>query len=189
MSSTVQPSWNVAGVAQDLECAFTESGFSLVDLVNASPVMLVFLRHAGCTFCREAVSDIAAMREEIESTGTRIVLVHMGDRAEMQELLRRRNLADVQRICDAQQRLYRAFGLKKGTFRQLLGPREWVRGVWAGFLKGHWLGVPKADARQMPGVFLLDKGVLVHSFRHRHASDRPCYTSVCMDGLQKGERK
>lgn len=188
MSSIAQPSWNVAGVAQDLDHAITENGHHLVDLVNASPVLLVFLRHAGCTFCREAVSDIAAMREEIESTGTRIVLVHMGDRAGMQELLQRHKLTDVERICDTDQRLYQAFGLKKGTFRQLMGLKVWFRGLWAGLVKGHGLGMPKADSTQMPGVFMLDRGILVHAFRHRSAADRPCYTSVCIDGLDQEDR-
>lgn len=188
MSTTAQH-WDIAGVANDLERAVTETGVPLAELVDASPVLLVFLRHSGCTFCREAVSDISRLREEIESTGTKIVLVHMGDRAGMQQLIERNHLADVERICDADQRLYRAFGLKKGTWRQLMGLKVWIRGLWAGLVKGHGLSLPKADSTQMPGVFMVDRGMLVHAYRHRSAADRPCYTSVCLDGLEKEERR
>ncbi len=44
--------WDVPRVADLLERTLTESGERLVDLVEASPVLLVFLRHAGCTFWR-----------------------------------------------------------------------------------------------------------------------------------------
>jgi hypothetical protein len=172
--------WDVSGVAGVLERVSTESGERLVDLVQVSPLLLVFLRHAGCTFCREAVADIARVREEIESNGTRIVLVHMGDHAGIEQLVVRHRLTDVDRICDADQELYRAFGLKKGSWRQLFGPKVWTRGLIAGVVKGHGLSRPSADASQMPGVFFVDQGLVVSGYRHRSAADRPCYTSLCV---------
>ncbi|MGP1310160.1 MAG: hypothetical protein ACTS27_08185, partial [Phycisphaerales bacterium] len=39
-------------------------------------LLLVFLRHAGCTFCREALADVAKRRRRIENAKVRIVLVH-----------------------------------------------------------------------------------------------------------------
>jgi hypothetical protein len=171
--------WDVTGVAGVLEHTSTETGERLVDLVQASPVLLVFLRHAGCTFCREAVADLANLREEIESNATRIVLVHMGDRADIEQLLERHGFSDVDRICDTNQELYRAFGLKKGSWGQLFGPKVWARGLAAGIGRGHGLGRASADATQMPGVFFLDQGLIVSSYRHRSAADRPCYTTLC----------
>jgi len=126
-----------------------------VNLVEDSPLLLVFLRHSGCTFCREAVADIAKTREEIEGSGTRIVLVHMGDRPGIEELLARHGLCSLDRICDASRSLYHTFGLKKGTWRQLFGFKVWVRGILAGVFGGHGLGRAKADPKQMPGVFLV----------------------------------
>ena len=171
--------WDVSGVAAVLERASTESGEHLVDMVQASPVLLVFLRHAGCTFCREAVSDIAKVREEIESNGTRIVLVNLADRSGIEQLVQRHSLSDVDRICDTSQELYRAFGLKKGSWRQLFGPKIWTRGLVAAILGGHGVGRPAADATQMPGVFFVDQGMVASAYRHRSAADRPCYTSLC----------
>jgi len=157
----------------------TASGHRLVDLTQQSPVLLVFLRHAGCTFCREAIADIAKIRHEIESQGTRIVLVHMGDRSAMEDLTRKHGLDDLDRICDSEQILYSAFGLRRGTFSQLFGLKVWWRGFVAGVLKGHGIGRPVADSRQMPGVFYLDQGLIARRFRHHSAADRPAYDEIC----------
>ena len=56
----------------------TESGRSLLELVEASPVLLIFLRHFGCSFCRQAISDISELKDELERRGVRPVFVHLG---------------------------------------------------------------------------------------------------------------
>lgn len=56
-------------------------GVSLAEISRQGPAIVVFLRHAGCTFCREALADIATRRARIVSAGARTVLVHMGDDA------------------------------------------------------------------------------------------------------------
>ena len=58
-----------------------ESGASLLELVEASPVLLIFLRHFGCSFCRQAISDVADLREELARRGVRPVFVHLGTRS------------------------------------------------------------------------------------------------------------
>ena len=174
--------WDLPGVARALDNAVTEECERLVNLVEDSPLLLVFLRQSGCTFCREAVADIAKTREEIEWSGTRIVLVHMGDRPGIEELLARYGLSSLDRICDASRSLYHAFGLKKGTWRQLFGFKVWVRGILAGVFGGHGLGRPKADPKQMPGVFFIDRGLIARAYRHRSAADRPCYAALCSRG-------
>src|SRR4051812_39952951 len=89
-----------------LESARTQTGESLGDLSGKSPVLVVFLRHCGCTFAREALADIAAQRAAITASGTNIVVVHMQTDEEARELFSRYGLADVLRISDPQQTLY-----------------------------------------------------------------------------------
>ena len=57
----------------------TNVGRNLKDLSMERPVMLVFLRHFGCTFCREALADISKKREVLESMGAKLVFVHMAE--------------------------------------------------------------------------------------------------------------
>jgi peroxiredoxin len=171
--------FDVYSVARLLESITTESGRRFIDLASGSPVMLVFLRHAGCTFCREALADISQTRAEIEASGTQIVLVHMGDRSAVDQQVNKHRLQDVERICDSGQVLYDAFGLKRGSFTQLFGLKVWRRGIVAGLLRGHGRATPVADYRQMPGVFFVDKGLITRRFRHKSAADRPQYQSIC----------
>jgi hypothetical protein len=103
----------------------------------------------------------------------------MGDFTELDQILGKHGLRDLDRICDPRQELYQAFGLKQGTAGQLYGPKVWWRGFAAGILSGHGIGKAVADATQMPGVFLLEQGVIARRFRHRSAADRPDYQAVC----------
>jgi peroxiredoxin len=175
-------------VAQVLEGATTETGARLVSLVEQAPVLLVFLRHAGCTFCREAISDIAETRAAIEADGTRIVLVHLGDQSQLQRVVERYGVADIERIADPERALYQAFGLKRGNLLQLLGPKVVWRALLAGWMRGHGVGRPAADSAQMPGVFRIDRGLVVSRFRHASAADRPCYIEMCEPNSQRGDR-
>ena len=167
-----------AATARVLEGAVTQSGQRLLDLSAAAPVLLVFLRHAGCTFCRETLSDLSKHRARIESNGTRIVIVHMGGPQSMENLLERYDLAGIDRIVDASQQLYRAFGLKRGTLRQLFGLTVFNRAFIGGSLARHGIGRIEGDSAQMPGLFLIHQGCIVRRFRHRSVADRPDYASL-----------
>jgi peroxiredoxin len=154
----------------------TDSGVTIDQLSRVGPVLLVFLRHAGCTFCREALDDIAKQRNEIESEGATVVLVHMGDPEFGRQFFRKYGLDDVAQISNPSQALYRAFGLRRGTAGMLLGPRVWLRGFDTAILRRHGFGAFIGDVFQMPGVFLIFHGQVLRSFRHRSASDRPDYS-------------
>lgn len=156
----------------------TNVGVTLDELSRLSPVLLVFLRHMGCTFCREALADLAAMRRRIESEGARLVLVHMSSEETASRFFSRYGLEDAQRISDPERTLYRAFGLPRGRFGDVLGPKVWWRGFQAGVLGGHGVGRLMGDGFQMPGVFLLFHGEILRSYRHQSAADRPDYLSL-----------
>lgn len=157
----------------------TQSGRNIFDLSADSRVLLVFLRHAGCSFCREALSDLARVRGSIEEGGTRIVLVHMGDTGRFESLLAKNELSDLDRFCDPDQKLYKAFGVKRGRLSQLFGPKVLWRALSGGVLIRHGIGSASADPAQMPAIFLLSNSAIVRRFRHRSAADRPDYLSFC----------
>lgn len=161
----------------------TNLGHTLEHLSEQKPILLVFLRHFGCTFCREALSDISKERENIEKTGTQIVFVHMTDDEIADRYFQRYDLAGAEHVSDPDCRYYAAFGLMKGTFNQLFGLQSWIRGFSAGVLTGHGIGPQLGDGFQMPGVFVLHKGTIVESFIHKLASDRPDYVHLiqCCD--------
>ena len=157
----------------------TNCSKSLDELANAAPQMVVFLRHAGCTFCRQALADIATNRKEIEATGCEILFVHLGDEnSATEQVFERYHLADLPRISDPSCRLYRLFGLDLGGFSELFGLRVWLRGFAYGVFNGHGIGAIRGNSFQMPGVYLYHCGVILDGFRHEAASDRPNYLEL-----------
>lgn len=152
-------------------------GTTLHELSQRTPVLVVFLRHLGCTFCRETVSDIASKRTGIEKVGTTIVLVHMSPPEHAAAFLATYGLSDIAHISDPTSNLYRSFGLKRGSLWNLFGPSTAWRGIKATFA-GHRVGRLQGDGFQMPGVFLIQNGRLIREFRHSHAGERPDYTEL-----------
>ncbi len=153
------------------------SGESLAALSEKSPVLLVLLRHEGCTFCRNAMSDIARLRRQIEGAGTRIVLGHMGTAEEFAAFTERYGLADIDAVADPQRTLYKGLGLRRGRMLQLIGLRvlwAWVKSTLAGHLPGRI----KGDPLQLPGAFLLHHGQVVKSHTFCDAADRPDYVML-----------
>ena len=169
-----------------LASAKTQTGESLADLSRSAPVLLVFLRHSGCPFCRQTLADLSEKRQAIEASGTRIVLVHMQSDADAAKLFAGYGLADVSRISDPGQELYRAFQRSRGSLAQVTGPRVWGAGLKS-LLSGNLPGIPSADVLQMPGVFLVRDGRVLRSFRHATSGDRPDYVDLatCPIGEQR----
>ncbi|MCB9267854.1 MAG: redoxin domain-containing protein [Lewinellaceae bacterium] len=159
------------------------TGEALFDFSFRQPVLLVFLRHFGCTFCREALSDISGQRQEIEAQGSRIVFVHMTTDDIAERYFNRYGLEGAIHISDPECKYYAAFGLVKGNFTQLFGLSSWIRGFSAGVMAGHGVGPQLGDGFQMPGVFVIQDGEVKNSFIHKLASDRPDYLGLmkCCD--------
>jgi len=151
----------------------SQFGQTLLELSRRRNVLVVFLRHSGCTFCRQTLADVGRLRAEIESSGTAIALVHMGHE-EPTDLLEKNNLSDVHCFRDPYCKLYESFGLQLGGFRQLFGAKVWWAGMRA-FAAGHRVGRLNGNGFRMPGVFLLRDGQVLKSYRHASVADRPEY--------------
>jgi peroxiredoxin len=169
-----------------LQHAHTQHGESIAQISGRQPVLLLFLRHLGCTFCREALADVAARRKEIESSGAAIAIVHMSSDAEAEAAFEPYKLGDVLRVSDPDHGLYRAMGLQRAGMAQVASPGVIVRGIAASAPRwlgggGHWPGGIKGDTLQMPGVFLIRDGRIVRAHRHRTAADRPDYCSIACE--------
>lgn len=161
-----------------LQNALTNQGSGLAELSRQSPLLVVFLRHSGCPFCREALADIAEHRREIEEGGTRVVLVHMSTDKQAESFFAQYHLDDLPRISDPECSLYRQFGLVRGTHAQVAGLKIWWRGFQATILKRHGVGRIIGDVLQMPGAFLVVDGEIVRTFRPENSAERPDYAEM-----------
>ncbi len=152
----------------------TSEGYDLQEMTEKWPTMVVFLRHMGCTFCKQTLADISKKRNNIEISGTRILLVHMSDLETATETLKQYGLEDLPQISDPEGILYKKFKLCRGSISSLFGPKVVYRGL-LNIIKGHKQSAPDGDVFQMPGLFLLKNGKILRSFVHTSAADTPDY--------------
>lgn len=157
----------------------TNTGANLKEMSEEQPIMLVFLRHFGCTFCRESMQDIFDQKKEIENKGTKVVVVHMLENEEEAfHEMEKFGIEELPAISDPESILYKMFKLRSGSLLQLFGPKVIFRGLYAAIVKGLGLGAEKGNMKQMPGVFLIHKGKIKKQFIHKSAADRPNYMEL-----------
>lgn len=154
------------------------SGRTLQDISDSKPTLIVFLRHSGCTFCREALADLHARRGEIESRGSQIAIVYQESPEGMRPLLEKYGMADVEQFSDPERHIYSAFQLQLGSLGQLFNLKTFVRGFKAVIAGGHGFGAIKSNVYQMPGTFLIHHGKVLREYRAESASDRPDYCEL-----------
>lgn len=146
------------------------NGKSLAEASESKLLVLVFLRHFGCTFTRQILRGLEGIDKEARQHGAELVLVHMLQNGKETEYLGERS--GVPRIADPRCELYRAFGLGKGGFIELFGPQVWWRGALSIF-KGCGVGHLAGDGLQMPGAFLFHRGEIIAAQPAHSASDLP----------------
>jgi hypothetical protein len=156
-------------------------GRSVLEASRTRPVMLIFLRHMGCTFCREAMADLGRVRSALEAL-VLPVLVHMSTPSSAAAAFAKHGLSGIEHISDPSREFYRGIGLARGGLLQLFGPSVWLRGFQAGIIDRHLVGALEGDGFQMPGVFIISDGRIVNSLRHGNAGERPDYLALASQG-------
>src|ERR1700677_768845 len=104
-----------SNLADSLREFHTETGLSLLDLVDESPVVLIFLRHFSCAFCAQALDRVSQVRTQIQAKGVRPVFVHLGSPERAKPYFDYYHLTDIERISNPEATLYQlsAFGLSR----------------------------------------------------------------------------
>lgn len=163
-----------------LESFRSQNGTSLAELSEAGPVLVLFLRHSGCTFCRESLAEVEQQRAVIQEAGVQITFVHMDREEQGRELFETYHVADLPRFSDPQQVLYRACGIGLGRFSQLMSWRVLWRGYLSAIVKRHGFSRVRSNVFRMPGTILLHHGKIIHRHVAQDASDHPDYANfVC----------
>lgn len=150
---------------------------NLYDLSFRQPLLLVFLRHGGCIFCRETLLELATRGPEIAERGTRLLIIQMGSRVPKEQLAQSVGVPVEAILSDPRRRLYRVFGLGRNCWWQMLHPAV-LRRAWAAWRKGARPGLPAGDTGQLPGAFLVDKGRVVKAFRPQNLAEEADFIAL-----------
>lgn len=150
-----------------------DKGRSLRDLSDEQQTLVVLLRHSGCTFCRQAIADLAKWQTDLENAGVGLAVVGMSPTSkELRSFGAHYGLTSAAWFADPDRLLYRALELGRGSFLQLVGPSVWVAALRA-VLEGHGFGKLEGDGLQMPGAFVIHRCQVIRAYRHATAADRP----------------
>ena len=145
------------------------------------PTLVVLLRSFGCTFCREAMADVAAAKDAIHDAGANIAFVHGASSIEASPWFTKYGLHDVLTVSDPDRAHYQAFGLSQVPVTSLVSPASWARGAVCAL--SHGFGTQTLEMmKQLPGVFLVQHDRILAEYRHRSPSDRPDYVALVRSG-------
>ncbi|MBC8066107.1 MAG: AhpC/TSA family protein [Chlorobia bacterium] len=122
----------------------------LSNLFQEGPLILVFLRHFGCVFCRYQVGQLRGNPE------LPIAFVCMEEPKEA-VAFKAKMRSPHRFICDPDRRLYEAFGVKRGSTRQMINLRTLGKGLQA-TLAGFGQGKPTSDPMQLSAAFIVAPG-------------------------------
>ncbi len=162
----------------DISNIQTNTEESIKTLSQDHPIMLVFLRHFGCVFCRDSLKELSETQGFFKENGVEIIFVHMTENDIAEMYFEQFGLKGYKHISDPSCDLYLHFGLIKGNFNQLFGLKNIIRGFEA-TMKGTFISLKQVgDGFQMPGIFMLKDGEVKNSFIHRFASDIPDYKEI-----------
>lgn len=81
-------------------------------------------------------------------------------------------------VCDPTHSSYAAYGLRRGSFMEVMGPEAIAAGMRSN-LQGYVQGRTAGDPAMMPGTFAVDQdGVIQATHYARHSGDQPDLTTM-----------
>ena len=150
------------------------------------PVVLALIRHFGCQFCKDHVSQLVPAVPAIHEAGAELVIVGSGNPS-MAGFFAEDYHVTTPLFTDPSREIYRALGAKRPTWAALLNPRLYWNGLRVA-LRGHWPGRPQGDLAQLGGVFIvLPNGDMPFAYRSTVAGDLPS-TKCVVDELKNALR-
>ena len=156
---------------------FTSIGGELVRLSDLwsgaeKGIVLVFLRHFGCLFCRDHAVQLREHHGEFRARGYEIVAIGQGTAARSDRFRSDYHLP-FPVLGDRSLESYQLYGLTHGSLGGFLQPAAYRAGIGA-LLRGNFPGMPDGDVNQNPGTFLIDRtGRILRAQVGQHAGDFP----------------
>ncbi|XDD51379.1 SelL-related redox protein [Leptospira sp. WS92.C1] len=137
--------------------------------------LLVFLRHSGCIFSREAVHDLREISETCLSFPP-ILFFFPGNLEETRNFFEG-TWEDASVVSDTNVEFYQDLGLSNAGLLQLAGPEVLVATARA-TLKGFFYGIPGRNSLRMPGAYLVVQDRIVWEHSYRHIGDHPDWKNL-----------
>lgn len=129
---------------------------ALSSLWHERPVVLVFVRHFGCLFCREQVAEVRTHAAEFQAAGVDVVVVGNGSIVEAAAFATT-YAGPLRVLTDPTREAYCAFGMQRGwrTAANVGTVSRAVRALARGYRQA---ARPQGDPLQQGGVLVFEAG-------------------------------
>ncbi len=145
---------DVGDPAPDATLTDTEGNkVQLSSIWEQKPVVLIFLRHFGCPFCRAQVAQLRSDYARFIKANAEVVCVAMGPYQAGKAFSILFDLPFPVLVCGDDSSIYGRYGLEKGTFANLFNWNVMVKSFSA---LRNGFAAPVGDPKQLPGAFIVD---------------------------------
>lgn len=143
----------------------------LSDLWREKPLILVFLRHFGCIFCREHLALLKAAYPQFQDAGGQVACVGHESYRVAKALHILLDLPFPLLTCGDNLAIYREWGLGRASWAEILSLATIV-GAFRAMRHGHRQAEVIGDGRQMAGAFVIDRqGIVRFVYRNKGLAD------------------
>jgi AhpC/TSA family len=163
---------------QALRTAILQDGQNLFDLSFKSRLLLVCVRHFGCTYCRETLSDLSKQTEQIHRAGLTPVVIHMGSTEYANSMMHRYGLQGIAQVSDPDRRIFRTLELPFGTLGQLVSIKTFWRALVEGVVFKFGFGSFVGNGLQLAGAFIVKNGNVERAIRHESPAERTDFAEL-----------
>ncbi|HEY7631662.1 MAG TPA: peroxiredoxin-like family protein [Thermoleophilaceae bacterium] len=161
----------------DLALESTHGQVRLSDRWTGGPLVVVFMRHFGCAFCREHLILLAEAHEDIRAAGGDVAAIFQY-RAEPTYNFCRSRGVPFECLGDPARAGYRAAGLGRGPRKEYMSLKVYKHWFRANKV-GARVGKPSGDVAQRPGTFVVDpNGTIVFAHYNKDSADNPSTSAV-----------
>jgi peroxiredoxin len=161
----------------DLTLDSLDGPVQLSERWSEQPLVVAFMRHFGCPFCREHLIQLGRHHDEVRAAGGDVIAIFQYHAEPTDSFCRARGVP-FECLGDPKRLGYAAVGLDRGERREylslpLLGPL--LRAARMGALPGK----PEGDVAQRPGTFVVDRsGTVVLAHYNVMSPDNPPMSAI-----------
>ncbi len=143
---------------------------TIAELSDDGSVLILLLRHLGCTFCRKSLAALGEQSELLKGHYHHIVIVTMSPIEEMLSIRTRYHLPSALLVSDPDRTIYRALEIPRGTAHQTLGWGVLREGLLSGLLFRHGIGTVRSDPFQLSGSAIIKHRSIVAIYPTENAA-------------------
>ena len=165
----------------------------LSDFWLKTPIVLVFLRHYGCSCTAGRIARLVEEVPLLEAEHAHVLCIGQGEPSRAQRFKIERNL-HVMLLCDPERRSYDAYGLLEGLPSQIVydAPEEFLRrdaeaGTNLQFSRKGTPRVPVDSPWQMPGDVVIGRGGRIRLLHRPAYCDDYIDSRVLLASLRESE--